>query len=117
MYLRAHQRGCSSWKLVRVGLKTIVVMAGGCALQANPRIFQPQTGDCTTNFLTSCCVASARPSEHEACFKHAARLICALTRCPETGTWRHAGGVNNRQVSAKEERVFAIGGRHCEPES
>lgn len=34
-------------ELVRVGLKTIVVMAGVCALQANPRIVQPYSG-CTT---------------------------------------------------------------------
>jgi len=27
-----------SWNLARAGLKTIVVMAGGCALQANPHI-------------------------------------------------------------------------------
>jgi len=27
--------------LARAGLKTIVVMAGGCALQANPHIVQP----------------------------------------------------------------------------
>jgi len=30
-------------KLERAGLKTIVVMAGGCALQANPRLTQPRT--------------------------------------------------------------------------
>jgi hypothetical protein len=37
-----HQRGCSSCKkLVRAGLKTIVVMAGVCALQTNPHIVQP----------------------------------------------------------------------------
>jgi hypothetical protein len=44
--------------LVRAGLKTIVVMAGVCALQANPHIFQPNCG-CTTNFVTPRCVFHA----------------------------------------------------------
>jgi len=33
-----HQRGCSSQDLARTGLKTIVVMAGGCALQTSPHV-------------------------------------------------------------------------------
>jgi hypothetical protein len=32
--------------LVRAGLKTIVDMAGGCALQTSPRIVQPLTYGC-----------------------------------------------------------------------
>jgi len=35
--------------LARAGLKTIVVMAGVCALQANPRVVQPQPGGWSTN--------------------------------------------------------------------
>src|SRR5579863_1666161 len=39
-----HQRGCSSQNLARTGLKTIVVMAGGCALQTSPHFdLQPTT--------------------------------------------------------------------------
>jgi hypothetical protein len=79
--------------LVRVGLKTIVVMAGVCALQTNPHIVQPVLRLYHENPVTQRAPAA---SEHEACLKNAARLICALATCSEAETWRQAGGVNDR---------------------
>src|SRR5437763_6813764 len=86
-------------------------MAGVCALQANPHTFSRDCG-CTTKLSCHRCRLSA--SEHETCFENAAWLICALTSCPEAETWRHTSRVNNSQVSAKEECISAIRGRHGE---
>src|SRR5438874_10546228 len=56
-----------------------------------------------------------RSSKHEACLKNAARLICIQTSRAKNRTWRGVGRVNNGEVPAKEERIFAIG--WCDSES
>src|SRR5579884_973038 len=95
--------------LVRAGLKTIVVMAGGCALQASPHFVQPQTGGLTTTTSPSLAAGHAEASsEHESRFHHPARLCRILTNGAETEPRDHVGGVHNGQVSAEEECVFAI---------
>jgi len=47
--------------LARAGLKSIVVMAGGCALQANPHIVQPLAA-VTTNLLPGKAQVRASPA-------------------------------------------------------
>jgi hypothetical protein len=135
----------ASKKLVRAGLKTIVVMAGGCALQANPRVVQPRSGGCTTklfinrsrrdyyvrneftlenkrsNILGSPPLSrflrpGGRKSKHESRFKNATRLSGARAISPESKTRGHAARVHNRQISTQEKRVLAVGRRHRERE-
>src|SRR5579872_3378484 len=67
---------------------------------------------CSAAVTTKASGLYASPSKHESCFDNATRLICTLACCPEAKTRRHAGRVNNRQVSAKEKRVSAISRRN-----
>src|SRR5215470_8705752 len=116
-------------------------MAGGCALQANPRVVQPRPGGCTTK---TCCPGKSRFAfrrgytrqppvlgvywqlttghrqlvlEHEPSFNHAARLVHVGTRRAEGEPWCCVRCVNNREVPAQEECVLAVSWSQSEGES